>query len=169
MRTLPGTTREMLLFAAAMPSPTVGTLRRAVRASSKQILARLAGAEAAGVIVVQGESVRFKHPLFASAIYAAVSNEERRRAHRQLAALAASTEERARHLALCTEEPDGAVALTVADAAGDVRRRGAPEAAVELAELAIRLTPADVPGERDRRRLELGYYLVERSEERRVG
>ena len=126
LRTLPAPTREMLLTAAAMTNPTVGVLRRAVRASSKQMLARLAGAEEAGVIVVEGESVRFRHPLFASAIYAAASRDERHQAHRRLAALAANTEERARHLALCTEEPDGAIALTVAEAAGEVRRRGAP-------------------------------------------
>ena len=168
LRMLPGATREMLSFAAAMPNPTVGALRRALRGSLKQILARLAGAEAAGVIVVEGELVRFKHPLFASAIYAAVSNEERRRVHRQLAALAESTEQRARHLALCTEEPDNVVALTVADAASDVRRRGAPEAAVELAELAIRLTPADARDDRDRRALELGYYLVEAGDPERA-
>ncbi len=119
------------------------------------------GAEAAGVIVVEGESVRFKHPLFASAIYAAASSEERRRAHRRLAALAVNTEQRARHLALCTEEPDAAVAVTVAEAAREVRLRGAPEAAVELAELAIQLIPADDAAERDQRTLELGYYLVE--------
>ncbi len=168
LRTLPGTTREMLLFAAAMPDPAVGALRRAVRASSRQILTRLAGAASAGVVVVEGESVRFKHPLFASAIYSAVSDEERQRAHRQLAALAASTEQRARHLALCTKEPDGAVALAVADAAGEVRRRGAPEAAVELAELAIRLTPEDAPDDRDRRSLELGHYLVEAGDSERA-
>ena len=168
LRTLPGTTRELLLFAAAMPNPAVGALRRAVRASSTQILMRLAGAEAAGVIAVEGESVRFKHPLFASAIYAAVPDEERRRVHRQLAALAVSTEQRARHLALCTVEPDSAVALTVAEAAREVRRRGAPEAAVELAELALRLTPGDGPDERDRRALELGYYLVEAGDSARA-
>jgi DNA-binding CsgD family transcriptional regulator len=168
LRLLPGTTREMLLFAAAMPDPTVAALQRAAGAASKQILARLAGAKAAGVVAVEGESVRFIHPLFASAIYAAVSNEERRSVHRQLAALAASTEQRARHLALCTEGPDGGVALTVADAAGEVRRRGAPEAAVELAELAIRLTPAEAPDEHDSRALDLGYYLVEAGDPERA-
>jgi DNA-binding CsgD family transcriptional regulator/tetratricopeptide (TPR) repeat protein len=168
LRSLPGTTREMLLFAAAMPNPTVDALTRAVRASSTQIRARLAGAEQAGVIKADGESVGFMHPMFASAIYAAASNEERRQAHRRLAELATSTEQRARHLALCTEESDGAVALTVAEAAGEVRRRGAPEAAVELTELAIRLTPADASDERDRRALELGYYLVEAGDPERA-
>ena len=79
-----------------------------------------------------------------------------------------SAEQRARHLALCTEEPDSAVALVVADAARDVRRRGAPEAAVELAELAIRLTPPDARDDRDQRSLELGRYLVEAGDSERA-
>jgi len=168
LRTLPASTRGMLLTAAAMANPTVGGLRRAARASSKQMHALLAGAEEARVLIVDGESVRFSHPLFASAIYAAASSDERRETHRRLAALAANTEESARHLALCTEEPDGAVASTVATAAREVRRRGAPESAVELAELAIRLTPADAFGDRDRRALELAYYLVETGDPERA-
>lgn len=161
LRRLPGSTRQALLFAAASPNPTVGMLRHAMSASSKQMLTRCAAAEAAGVIVVEGETVRFNHPLFASAIYAAASIDERREAHRRLAALASNPEQRARHLALGTEVPDGAVASIVAEAALDVRRRGAPDAAAELAELAIRLTPADEPDALDRRALELGYYLAE--------
>lgn len=161
LRRLPGSTRQALLFAAASPNPTVGMLRHAMSASSKQMLTRCAAAEAAGVIVVEGETVRFNHPLFASAIYAAASIDERRETHRRLAALASNPEQRARHLALGTEVPDGAVASIVAEAALDVRRRGAPDAAAELAELAIRLTPADEPDALDRRALELGYYLAE--------
>jgi DNA-binding CsgD family transcriptional regulator/tetratricopeptide (TPR) repeat protein len=71
-------------------------------------------------------------------------------------------------LALCSEEPDGAVASTVADAAREARRRGAPGSAVELAELAIGLTPADAFGEHDRRALELAYYLVEAGDAERA-
>ena len=168
LRAVPGPTRELLLTAAAMANPTVGMLRRAVRASSKEMIARLDGAEVAEVLVIEGESVRFRHPLFASAIYAAASLEERRQVHRQLATLASNTEERARHLALCTEEPDGAVASTVAEAAREVRRRGAPEAAVELAELAIRLTPADGADAHDRRAVELAHYLVEAGDAERA-
>ena len=168
LKRLPATTREMLLFAAAMPRPTVDSLQRATQASAEQLHARLVRAEAAGVITATGESVRFRHPLFASAIYAAGSNEEQRRAHRRLAALATSAEERARHLALCTEQPDRAVAHTAGEAAREVRRRGAPEAAVELAELAIRLTPATAADDRDRRTLELGHYLVEAGDPQRA-
>ena len=161
LRRLPGSTRDALLLAAASPNPTTAVLQRAMRVSSKQMLAHLAGAEAAGVITVEGETVRFKHPLFASAIYAAASTGEQQGAHRSLAALASNPEERARHLALGTEAPDAAVSAIVAGAALDVRRRGAPDAAAELAELAIRLTPTDEPDAHDRRVLELGYYLTE--------
>ncbi len=167
LRRLPGTTRELLLFAAALSDPGVAALGEAARADSRQLSARLARAVAAGVIAVDGESVRFVHPLFASAIYAAVSPGERRRAHARLAELATSSEAQALHLALCTEGPDAAVALTVAAAARDVRRRGAPDAAAELAELALRLTPAET-GERDRRALELAYYLMEAGDAERA-
>ena len=161
LRKLPVPTQQMVLTVAAMVSPTVGSLQEASGATLKQMLGRLAGAEEAGVLVVEGEAVRFGHPLFASAIYGAASGVERRDAHRRLAALAANTEERARHLALCTEGPDAAVAAEVAQAARDVRGRGAPDSAVELAELAIRLTPAEAAEERDQRGMELAHYLVE--------
>jgi DNA-binding CsgD family transcriptional regulator len=161
LRRLPATTREMLFFASAMPSATVPALRQALAASHEQLRARLTGGEVAGVITVSGDAVRFAHPLFASAIYSAVSSDERRRAHRRLAALAESNEQRALHLALCAEGPDRAIALTAANAARDVRRRGAPDAAAELAELALRLTPAGDVDEHDRRALDLAYYLVE--------
>ncbi len=168
LRRLPQTTRELLLFSAAMSDPTVGALQSAVRASPKELVARLAGAEAAGVIAVDGESVRFMHPLFASAIYGAAPHREQHRVHRRLADMATNREQRARHLALCTDQPNADVATAVSEAAGEVRRRGAPEAAVELAELAVRLTPPGALEERDRRALELGYYLVEAGDPERA-
>ena len=161
LRELPDATREALLFAAATTNPTMGMVRRALQTTSKQTQARCAAAMVAGVIVVEGEVVRFKHPLFAAAIYTAASSDERRAAHRRLAALVSSPEQHARHLALSTEAPDSSVASVVQKAALDVRGRGAPDAAAELAELAIRLTPPDQPHERDRRALELGHYLAE--------
>ncbi len=163
LRKLPRATRQVLLFAATMPNPTVEKLRSAMNgaasASPERILAQLARAEAAGVIVVEGEAVRFKHPLFASAVPATCSLEEKRRTHRRLAALATDVELRARHLALCTDQPAEDVAGTIADAARAARRRGAPETAAELAELAITLTPEDQADMRDRRLLELGSCL----------
>ncbi|HEV2591151.1 MAG TPA: LuxR C-terminal-related transcriptional regulator [Gaiellaceae bacterium] len=53
------------------------------------------------------------------------------------------------------------MASLVAEAARDVRPRGAPDAAAELAELAIRLTPPEEVEANDRRALDRGYYLAE--------
>jgi DNA-binding CsgD family transcriptional regulator len=44
---------------------------------------------------------------------------------------------------LATAEPDEDVALALEEASGDARRRGAPDAAAELAELACALTPVE--------------------------
>ncbi len=73
LRKLPAATRQALVLAAAMPDPTVEALRRAARVSPEQMLERLASAEVAGVIAVEGERVRFTHPLYGSAISSMVS------------------------------------------------------------------------------------------------
>jgi DNA-binding CsgD family transcriptional regulator len=169
LKRLPAVTRDTLFFAALMPDPGIDGLAAAMRAAPGEVAARLTRAQAAGVIRVDGESIRFEHPLFAAAIVAARSNDARRQAHGRLAELAQTAEQHARHLALCREGPDLEVALTVAAAAADLRRRGAPEAAVELAELAIDLTPVAESDERDRRVLELGYYLMEAGDSERAG
>ena len=69
-------------------------------------------------------------------------------------ALLTDPEERARHLALAAEGPDGEVAGALEGAARYARARGAPDAAAELAEQALRDHAADELGELRRRRLE---------------
>ena len=59
-----------------------------------------------------------------------------------------SAEERARHLALATAEPSREIASILEEAARTAHARGAPAAAAELAEQALRLTPASDPGRR---------------------
>ena len=61
--------------------------------------------------------------------------------HRRLAEAVSDPEERARHLALGAEEPSEEVARALDEAAREAAARGAPAAAAELAELAVRLTP----------------------------
>jgi DNA-binding CsgD family transcriptional regulator len=129
---LPKRTRAALVAAAALASPTVELVGRTA----------LAPAEAAGLVEVTGERVSFAHPLFASAVSASVSVDERRRVHRRLAAQLADPEERARHLALASDGPDEEIAAALDVAAGQARSRGAPDAAAELNELAWSLTPA---------------------------
>ncbi|HLQ62623.1 MAG TPA: hypothetical protein VK131_12255, partial [Candidatus Acidoferrales bacterium] len=75
-----------------------------------------------------------------SALYSSLAEADRRRLHRALAELAASTEERARHLALAADGPDEATAAALDEAAAAASARGAADAAVELKELARNLT-----------------------------
>ncbi len=104
-----------------------------------------------GILEVDGERLRFTHPLLRSAVSARATTAERRSLHAQLAELAPSTEERARHLALAAARPSREIAEVVEKAADSAHARGAATAAAELAELAVGLTPvADVANVRRR-------------------
>lgn len=128
---LTSATRAALLAAASQSHPTVERtgdvdLQPAVRA---------------GIVHIEDGSVRFAHPLYAAAVYQLAGDESRRAMHRELAAIAADPEERARHLALAASGPDAAVAAALEEAADGAAARGAPSAATELLELALRRTP----------------------------
>ena len=71
----------------------------------------------------------------------------RRDAHRRLATAVTDPEQRARHLALAAEGPDRASPVTWTRPP-EMRRRGAPAAAAELARFAAELTPPDAVDER---------------------
>ena len=79
----------------------------------------------------------------------------RRSLHAQLAAVVVG-EQRARHLALATSEPDDDVAAALEDAARTATARGALASAADLAEQAVRLTPAGSPVDARRRVLSRG-------------
>jgi DNA-binding CsgD family transcriptional regulator len=146
LRRLPRATRDTLARVAAMSRP-----------STKDVdLVALAPAERAGIVrVFTGGRVDFTHPLFGSALYASLPESAKRELHSELAATEADLEERARHLALAATGPDG-VGADVLDRAADVAgSRGAPGAAVELKELALRLTPPEDTQNVARRKLEL--------------
>lgn len=113
----------------------------------------------AGLLIVEGERLRPSHPLLAAAARRRSSAAERRELHLELARGVDDEPLRARHLALATASPDGALAATVAAAAARAAARGAPEDAVELAEHALRLTPPEA-GERIERVLALAEFLV---------
>ncbi len=150
---LPARVGELLLATSALSRPTVGLLGRLAGADDRSGRA-LERAVRAGVLEVQGEEVRFTHPLLASALYAGTPPADRRTLHRRLARAVRDPEERARHLALSAEGPDAPVARALDDAARRARGRGAPHAAAELAELAIALTPTELDEERHRRLVE---------------
>jgi DNA-binding CsgD family transcriptional regulator len=129
-------TLDALAVAATIASPT----RSLVKAVST---GPLEPAVAADVIRIEGERIRFRHPLLASAAYGRLSVDARRKLHRRIATAVADHEERARHLARAAGAPDREVAAALDDAAEHAARRGAPAAAAELAQLAVDLTPAD--------------------------
>jgi DNA-binding CsgD family transcriptional regulator len=111
----------------------------------------------AGVLELEGETVRPAHPLLGSVLYAETPLERRRELHRRLADATVEPEERARHLGVAADGPDEAVAAALDDAAGRARARGAPGAAAELAEQALRLTGED-PAAAHRRRLVAAHH-----------
>ncbi|MBA2461073.1 MAG: helix-turn-helix transcriptional regulator, partial [Actinobacteria bacterium] len=140
--------------------PTRDLIVRAV-APEDGAASGLLEAEDAGVLVAEADRVRFTHPLLASAIYGAASAERRRRLHERLAEVASDPEERARHLALSTTDPDEAVAAELEQAAARAATRGAQEAAAELFAGACRLTRDELSEERARR--ELGHATALRA------
>lgn len=140
---LPGPTKELLLVASAMSTPTVEGVRRATGEDSKLVSSILAKAEEAAIIFVEQGRIRFTHPLLAAAIYASAPPERRRTLHRVLADASIDVEERGRHLALGGKDPDQGVAAALDEAARFAAARGAPQTAAELFELARLRTPAD--------------------------
>jgi DNA-binding CsgD family transcriptional regulator len=155
---LPEDSKEALLFAAAVPQPKVGLVAAAVAGDA---LLSLRLGEDAKLVELDGDRIRFAHPLFASAVYSEADDDRRRAIHRRLATIVGDPEERSRHLALCTEGADSAVAAALDEAARIARGRGAPQAAAELSEQALRVTPGDERIAAHRRRLEVGNAQLE--------
>jgi DNA-binding CsgD family transcriptional regulator len=143
---LPPRTRESLLLAAAVGRPSAELV-----ASLDVTEHVLDPALAARVIERTDGTIRFTHPLLASVIYQGVSADKRRRAHGRLAVVVDDPLDRARHLALSTESPDTTIAAVLDGAAALASTRGAPIAAAELAEHALRLTPPGAHSDRHRR------------------
>lgn len=131
--------RDVLLVAASVTAPTVDMLATAVGRTAGEVTTLLGAAEDEGIVVIEGNRVRFAHPLLASGIYENADPTRRREFHRRLAEIKTQPELRARHLALAAVEVDEATLSTLDAAADSARARGAPAAAAELAELAIRL------------------------------
>src|SRR5262245_32853241 len=144
--------RDVALVVAVLPRATVDLVRAAAGTSVTE--AALDEAVDAGVLEVDGERVRFSHPLLASVLYAGATGAERRRLHARLATVLDDPEERAGHLALSAAGPDAQLAAELDEAAGRARSRGAPDAAATLWEQARRFTPSNLAVEARRRGIE---------------
>ncbi|MHA7666151.1 helix-turn-helix transcriptional regulator [Mycolicibacterium sp. HS_4_1] len=130
---------DVLLAVASLADPTLSLIADATNNAVDHVVELLAEAESQGVIVIDGNRVRFTHPLLAHGVYQAASARHRRGMHRRLAALVTEPELHARHLAL--SDPSGKPETIVAlDSAAEIAcSRGAPAAAAEMLELAMSL------------------------------
>ena len=130
--------REVLLAAACLADPTVELLAQVTGTSVEQCVELLEDVESNGIVAIDGNRVRFSHPLLARGVYteakpAGVAGTHRGSPDR------AQPELRARHLALAAVSADPEILQALDDAASAARARGAPAAAAELMDMAIRL------------------------------
>jgi DNA-binding CsgD family transcriptional regulator len=158
--------RAVALVVAVLRRATVDLVRAAAGTSGTDDA--LDEGVGTGVLEVDGERVRFTHPLLASALYAGATGAERRELHARLATVLDDPEERAGHLALSATGPDEKLAAELDEAAGRARSRGAPDAAATLWEQARRFTPGNVAGEAGRRGIEAAECLFEAGETERA-
>jgi len=150
--------RHVALAAAALHDPTVVLLERALDGDLPAMLEELASAH---VLEFDGDRIRFTHPLLAATAYGSAQADGLRVLHRCLAEAVGSVEEQARHLALGADRPDPEIAGVLDEAARRARARGASATAAELAEEAVRLTPADQPREALRRTIDSAGHHFE--------
>jgi len=137
--TLPATTRQLLLIAAAEPTGNPVLVLRAAR----RLGADLEPEQAAGIIEFTGR-VRFLHHRARSAVYWAASSADRQRIHRALAASIdpyAEPHRLAWHLAHASAALDEDVASAIEEVAESAGNRGGLAASAMFHEHAAMRTP----------------------------
>ncbi|HYO33311.1 MAG TPA: AAA family ATPase [Nocardioidaceae bacterium] len=144
----PGQT--LMLLASADDSGHLSVLLRAAK-----VLAvpdeTLREVEPTGLLVIEGDTVRVRHPLVRSAVYQAATSSERRRAHAALAQAlegAGDRDRRTWHLAASCDGPDEDVAADLEVVGGRAERRGGHDSAAAAYHRAAQLTTADEPRSR---------------------
>jgi DNA-binding CsgD family transcriptional regulator/tetratricopeptide (TPR) repeat protein len=147
---------EVLLAAACLAAPTVEVVGAAAGLDHDRLIELLETAEGHGIIAIEGNRIRFTHPLLASGVYADASPPQRRLMHRRLAGAVNELELRARHLALGSTTGDAETFTALDDAAASAHARGAPAAGAELLELAIGLG-----GDTPERRIQLAIHTFD--------
>ncbi len=134
---LPAETLEALSLVSGLGRASPALLRAAGISQHT-----LEPALAAHVVELADGNIRFTHPLLASVLDRRQPAMQARRVHNLLAGVVEDPVARARHLALATDEPAAGIAAVLDEAVALATARGAIAAAAELAEHAIRLTPA---------------------------
>ncbi len=144
-------TRRALVLSATSEAGDLPTLQRAAARLGIDLSA-LAAAESAGLVALHPGKVLFRHPLARSAIYANASGNERREAHRALAAALPDRDidRRAWHLAAAAIGTDETASAALEQAGTRSRDRSAYATATAAFDRAARLS---VDGERRARLL----------------
>ena len=133
--------RRVLLLAAADDTGEVGIVLRAAAVLGMPTTA-IDAAERAGLVSIEGERLRFGHPLVRSAVYRAASFGERRSTHEALAAGLdgdADADRAAWHRAVVATAPDDEIAEALTRTAVHAQRRGGHAAAARALERAAEL------------------------------
>ena len=157
--------RDFLLAAAAHAHPTIAITEAAsgiVRADG------LEPALEAHVVELEGERIRFTHPLLAAGVYEAASPLRRIEVHRRLAELLEDPEARAWQLAASVDRPDESVAAMLEKASTHARARGALRPAALLLDRACELTPRGEVGTGVRRAVDAAFLHFEAGDSRRA-
>jgi DNA-binding CsgD family transcriptional regulator len=162
---LPSESRDYLLAAAAHAHPTTKVVEAACGVSRE---AGLAPALQAAVVELDGERIRFTHPLLAAGAYETADPTRRTEIHARLAELLEDPEARAWQLAASVHEPDESVAAVLEDAARHARARGAPRPAALLLDRARELTPGSFLDQAHRRAVEAAFLHFESGDSRRA-
>jgi DNA-binding CsgD family transcriptional regulator len=148
---LPPESRQFLLAASAHAHPTLAVTEAASGVPCGQ---SLPPALEARIVTLDGDRLRFTHPLLAAGAYETADPLRRAEVHARLAELLERPEARAWQLAASVDEPDEAVATVLEEAAWGVRSLGAPRPAALLLDRARELTPADSREDAVRRAVE---------------
>jgi DNA-binding CsgD family transcriptional regulator len=147
---LPTAVRTLLLVAALDDGGDQARIVDAAsmleeRSEQRTGLAELAEAQAAGAVMIDGDGLRFRHPLVRSAVYQRSLAPERRAAHQALARAYRGDPDRALwHLAASLADPDDRVSAGLEAMADRAARRGAAAVAILALERAARLATDDV-------------------------
>ena len=133
--------QQALVLAAASDTSDLATLQRAAAGPGID-LAALADAESAGLVTLLPGTVEFRHPLARLAIYTDAPADQRRGAHRALAAALPDrdVDRRAWHLAAAAAGTDESASAALEQAGARARDRSAYAAAAAAFERAGRLT-----------------------------
>ncbi|MGH3875912.1 MAG: helix-turn-helix transcriptional regulator [Actinophytocola sp.] len=146
LRRCPMSTRKALLLLAICGGETE-TLQPLLEAQGLSMVA-LEPAEIAGLVRIEAGTAGFRHPLVRSAVYQLASPGDRREAHRTAALIMArqgtprAAEREVWHLAAATTVPDESVATQLQEAADSAAARRGYATAMEMYDVAARLSPA---------------------------